>query len=854
MCTDYISLNRTFLEFNEEQDIEAAALRSYMAERYGDGPLNWDRLLESQYVVILGEPGSGKTYEMKGQVRQLQENKQYAFCVHLEDLESMSLNASIKQEEKESFLTWENSKAVAYFFLDALDEAKLQSTLYPFEKALENFIKGTGLSARHRANVVISCRVSEWNHRSDLNTLCTKFDILADACSLKNTHEKDKVPLLRIVTLASLTSKQIELLAKHYGVTDTEAFLAAIAKNYLWELVGRPLDVKYFSAYWCEHKEFNTLKQLLKFYTQETLKEPNSSRTDLLSEEKARQGAEYLAAAALFCKRLSFALPGADIQTQANSITPENVLPKDWTRQKIYAVFNRPLFDGEIYGRVRFHHRESIEYLAASWLQNLVTQHNLTYPDLVFLLFAEKHGQTVVAPSRAPLVAWFAVMGDERANQRVRKKLLQSQPEILFQYGDPQSLSTDDKKKLFAALVEKYKGRKQTWVDANNRGLLSRLASPEMADKICGYILDNTLSNDIRELFLNIVRYGRLVESVDTILGIFDNQTESEHVKLYAAIVIRDVGTLKHKQRLAEITTTYSNFSSLLCAAFCGALYPDAINGDELIALLEKSDEVNIEKTIDLPNYLEELFKQPLPDDHLEQLLSGFTRLISQPPRVKWNNEEIYLSAKYYWLGEILCRVVKQLLQRPVLDKTLIGPLVKALRALNAYRNIPPSWKYHREKCSIIKEFQNHPKLRRAYIWKTIRLLDEKQRDPFHIWKVTGTFHISDLEWLLDDVKIASTFEKRTIALELAITLWGTDKHSRKYAKRFKQAIAGQKELQQLFHQRVENYLLRTGLGSFHDVRLKLGEIHRSLMERRLYLHNYFWYLQHLEELRTGTA
>jgi type IV secretory pathway ATPase VirB11/archaellum biosynthesis ATPase len=61
----HVELERQFLEVDEAKDPEAATLESYIASISGaDTGAGWGHIFAAkQSVVILGEPGSGKTHE-----------------------------------------------------------------------------------------------------------------------------------------------------------------------------------------------------------------------------------------------------------------------------------------------------------------------------------------------------------------------------------------------------------------------------------------------------------------------------------------------------------------------------------------------------------------------------------------------------------------------------------------------------------------------------------------------------------------------------------------------------------------------------------------------------------------------
>jgi predicted NACHT family NTPase len=79
----FIELDRRFIDVTELADPEESALRSYTASLLGkEAGISWPGLLKSRIVVILGEPGSGKTWELRNQAM----NTEGTFLSYLRNL------------------------------------------------------------------------------------------------------------------------------------------------------------------------------------------------------------------------------------------------------------------------------------------------------------------------------------------------------------------------------------------------------------------------------------------------------------------------------------------------------------------------------------------------------------------------------------------------------------------------------------------------------------------------------------------------------------------------------------------------------------------------------------------------
>ncbi len=156
-----------------------------------------------------------------------------------------------------------------------------------------------------------------------------------------------------------------------------------------------------------------------------------------LSVEKAVEGASRLALAMMFMRRMTIRHSAAsDIIDDEAALDPE-ILLSDWNPNERKALLERPLFGFASYGRVRFHHRSVVEYLATERLRALRAM-GMSFRALRRLIFAQTKGKTIVRPSKRPIAGWLAL-----TENRIFKMLRDNEPAVLLDEGDPEALSQD---------------------------------------------------------------------------------------------------------------------------------------------------------------------------------------------------------------------------------------------------------------------------------------------------------------------------------------------------------------------------------------------------------------------------
>lgn len=109
-------IQRTFGDISQEgfADIEQA---SVLVRMRWSGSIGWDKLLESQRILIISEAGAGKTYECRTQQQTLWSRGDPAFYLELAQLAANNLRDLLLVDEEARFDAWLTAQSdVATFF------------------------------------------------------------------------------------------------------------------------------------------------------------------------------------------------------------------------------------------------------------------------------------------------------------------------------------------------------------------------------------------------------------------------------------------------------------------------------------------------------------------------------------------------------------------------------------------------------------------------------------------------------------------------------------------------------------------------------------------------------------------
>ena len=598
----------------------------------------WYDLLLSRRILIISEAGSGKTYECRMQCERLQEDGQAAFFLELAALSRSPVRDLLSVAEEERLSHWlSSSDEVATFFVDSIDE--LQITAGSLDLALKKLAK-TLHGHLHRARIVITTRPVNFDEQAmrkhlptpDLNVVNYDRESFADMAMgdrvERNAHgakAEEPPPAWRIVGLMPLTETQILAFAEGQGVSEPHVMLDDILERNALTFAQKPQELIELCADWRAHRRIRAHRDQLTTSIEGKLRaRPDRAEPCELSPDQCRAGARRLALACVLTRRLTLRHSAASDDVKGDeALDPARILT-DWTALEIRTLLERPLFIFASYGRVRFHHRSVVEFLAAKQLARYRSQ-ELSRDDLVQLLFDTRREQPVLRPSLRAVAAWMAATDLE-----VFSLARDHAPAVLLTEADPQSLTEERKRAALRAYVARHgqggwRGLRVETVQAH------RFASAALAPDINALWSNGIENPEVREILLELVEAGRLADCApiarEALGAATERGPEAIHA-LRALIALEDETLPGFCEDLVSGTTSWPDGMARRALRL---LFPEHLSVAQLLALLQRLKPDGEDAFDELRWYLPEAIETGgLDRAALRELRDGLVAIISE--------------------------------------------------------------------------------------------------------------------------------------------------------------------------------------------------------------------------------
>lgn len=804
----FIELNRTFRELtiaagaSDDVDVEAA-LR-------GSGRLHWPDLVAARRAIILAEAGAGKTRETLNIARRLRAEGKQAFFLRLEHISSY-FEEAFEVGESSSFEAWLSSSDDGFIFLDSVDEARLKGPS-DVEIAIRKLGKKIAV-ASNRAHVIITSRISAWRPRTDL-LLCAEHlphtpnatrevgvdrDGSNESIRTEDAPSETRPPFI-VVALDNLSADQVATFVESKGV-DSRAFQDAVERADAWSFTARPQDLEELTQFWIDEGRMGSRLELMQGSIARRLKERDQSRAEQrpLSEERARQGARLLAAAATLTQMQVFAVP--DGSDRSKGIDVAKVL-EGWNERDQLILLSRPIFDEAIYGTVRFHHRSVREYLAAEWFADMLGRET-SRRSIEDLLFRNQYGLDVVVPALRSVLPWL-ILFDEKVRERVRKIA----PEITFEGGDPSSLPIEVRRHVLDEVCEQMAVGAAS-ASVRNYDAVQRFANADIAEKVCSLLGKYEADDELTTFLLRMVWLGEIGDALPYAKKAASDPERDRYTRIVAVRALRAIGT---EHDMAEIRCCFSEQESALDRELLAELLVDLRLAETtlpwLLLCFSKAAPRDRFSVDGLADRLGELVERA-EISSLPTLVAKLSGLLSETPYI--DERHCPISKKHSWLMPPTCKALERLIKSRQSSATDLESL-SVIRKLSVFRDFSQD-DIHEIKADLSGIVSEWDELNRALFWYEVErsredVLRQDGSRLTELWRVSPfekywRFEAADFDYAVEQVKARPMMDDRLVALSLAFDIYRSSGRPRKWREAMRRAVADDVELSN----RLDRYL-----------------------------------------------
>jgi hypothetical protein len=677
---------RFFKEIPEGQSMESDGWQARASLGLATGD-TWADLLRRKRVLIVSEAGAGKSYECEECAKQLWKDGEAAFHLELASLATEEFRTLLSMDQDARFDRWLSSQSeIATFFLDSIDELKL--SLGSFRLALSRLAKA--ITGRlERARIVITTRPVPFDEELvreilPVPTISEKVEpsgdefakIVLKGGAATESAEKD-LPAWVTVTLLPLTDHQIIEFARLRGVDDPEIMMADLKRRNAEEFARRPQDLIELCEDWKDYKRIRTHREQVESNIRLKLK-PREERHEPaeLSVQKAMNGARRLALAMMVTRRLTIRHSAESDHGGSEAAFDPKLVLQDWNPAEIKALLERALFGVASYGRVRFHHRSILEFLAAARLIEL-RESGMSAKALKRLIFTETRGKTIVRHSKRAMAGWLAL--EEPA---IYEALRDNEPEVLLNEGDPESLTPSQRNETLHAFVKchgtgGWRGKRVPKIQ------IHRFASPELSEQINTLWQEGVENPEIRELLLGLIECGSISGCYEIAYASATDKTTDTGERLDALDTLASIGDSRLPGIIDNLAAGSPEWPEKLTKIAVMRLFPKHLGINHLFQILSR---IRFRETGsgDLSWFLPSIIKEhPWKSVELEAIRDGLVELISAD--LKWQKQWPHYVSSNDRLGGLLSIACVKGLKAGAATKWLQASLLAMLMAHHEY-------------------------------------------------------------------------------------------------------------------------------------------------------------------------
>ncbi len=722
---------------------------SEYAHYYNEDVVAFEKIQDTPCLILLGEPGSGKTTNLNSEISTLQnQTKGKTDVLFYKNLNEYGDESRLIREIFESPVIhkWLKGQHHLHFFLDSFDECLIEIPTLPaiFRNRI-NWWKDNVA----RFSLRISCRTGGWPE-----TLSDEFSAI---------WGKKKIG---VYELTPLRRKDVIKAAKAYGL-DVQAFNEAIENKEIQPLAINPLSLNFLlNEFKNNHHLSHTRSELflrgcVHLCTENNPDREFSKRTNLLSPSRRLALASRIAAVMIFCNRSSIVTKSNIFELDESMLTISMFQEGEestgnytfsFTESDLQeTVKQTALFSGRGPNRFGFAHQSYAEFLAARYL----ALHQLSISQIKSLIQISNDFDIMVIPQLKETTAWLSSIIPEMVQETIK-----TDPQAILS-GDIESLEVKFRRDLVESLLNQFEQKKILDSDWGRYIQYQKLKHPELASQLKPYIEDKEKHFLVRRVAVNIAEDCEIKEIQDLLADIALDDADAIHIRdqaAHAVVQIADDNTLLRLKPLAMELQPEDKDDQLKGSAL-RALWPKHLTAQELFDNLTPPKRSNLLGSY--AGFLMELPKQ-LKVEHLPFALKWTKKNLIDGRSVLRRYENLTKNILFQAWHHLACPEILEAYAEAIIPRLenylSIGP---APQGEIDKQTVPPLSDATRKNLIriVVKKIKKYRKYLFASVMDQPRILSD-----------------DDLEWLIEELNIESDQERKKIWVKMIHDIYRIDR------------------------------------------------------------------------------
>lgn len=574
-----------YQEKNATYFLEKSVIDDFMVDNdtFSNKASTFEDIAKIPFLILLGEPGMGKSTELLKVMDMTSENKLYVdlkICYSIENIIEQIFN-------NKQILEWKSSNEPIYLFLDSFDEcqariSELDNILIQEFKKIKEY--------KERIFIRIVSRSTSWPSyfRKDM---------------IDNWYGENQKSIgeskIQIFILAPFNQKNILELISEKNI-DTHKFIQEAAMAKVIPFLLRPVTLNMLTSIYAEREMFPVdvydlyLKGCHRLCAEYDSKRIEKKLSKHLSLQESFSIVTRIAGISIFTNRNIFILD--QFCEELNTVTISEIA--DGTDNSIDScmqikesdireVLETALFTTTGDGRYTWSHYSYAEFLAAHYV--IIKQ--FTNEQLEALLMEDISNEVKTVNPLVETATWVA-----SKNTRIRELLIKYNPEVAIK-SDLSHFTMDERKNMIINLLQSLEEHKLDYSRTDFNIYISGLNFDGIEQILLDYIENPKFHLISRQQALII--YGVCIitkkNTIATLFKILNNTKENVLFKKECVLYINKFGIDSDKLKLRKFIIDNDDTDYRLRGAILGVLWPSLIETKEMLKYLSvRKNEENI--------------------------------------------------------------------------------------------------------------------------------------------------------------------------------------------------------------------------------------------------------------------